>query len=236
VGTTTIALNLAVALARRGARTVLVDAAPSGNAAILCRLEPQYTLADVLSGAKSVDEAVYPGPGNVRLLAGLRELERLTDYSLADVDRMMDELGDLTPKADVVVLETGNSPNRTAQRFWQKADALLLLTTPEAAAIMDIYAAIKIQAPRDRGARCLLVNRSPSVEVAEEIHQRLDHACHRFLGIRLTSAGQVPLDERVAAAAAAGEPFVATSPSCPASRHVGRLAQAMLATTAAKAA
>ena len=117
-------------------------------------------------------------------------------------------------------------PSRAAQWLWRAADLLLLVTTPEPTAIMDMYAAIKLLAGSDTVPPMhLLVNKTPRPKMAEDVHARLAEACRRFLANRLASAGYVPADEQVAAAGASGELFVAAAPGCPASRQLGRLAQ-----------
>ncbi|MDZ7616827.1 MAG: P-loop NTPase, partial [Patescibacteria group bacterium] len=66
VGTTTMALNLAVAMAQRGTRAALIDAdSSSGDVAMLCRLDDAHSLADVLAGRATVAEALQPGPGGI---------------------------------------------------------------------------------------------------------------------------------------------------------------------------
>lgn len=62
VGRTTIALNLAVALARRGKRVVLVDADPSNGVAVALNAEGRFSrgLYDVLAGQATLDEIVVP--------------------------------------------------------------------------------------------------------------------------------------------------------------------------------
>jgi flagellar biosynthesis protein FlhG len=195
VGTTTIAVNLAVSLAHRGLRAVLVEATGRGDVAMLCRLDPRHTLADVLSGARSVAEALETGPGGARVLCGTRELESLCDCSASALDRLLSQLADLAGLASVVVLDAGNTPDQAAQRLWQAADELLLVTTPNAAAIMDAYASIKLLAGRCRTEPIhLLLNQTANPTVAQDTFQRLAQACRRFLGTSLTYAGHVPSD------------------------------------------
>src|SRR4029079_19473705 len=72
VGTTTIALNLAVALTHAGHRTVLVDAAPNADIAQLAGTDAGAggSIADVVEGKCDADEALREGPGGAALLAG----------------------------------------------------------------------------------------------------------------------------------------------------------------------
>src|SRR5271166_291683 len=65
VGTTTIAVNLAVALAQQAEGSLLCDAA-GGDATVQCRLEPRGTLADVLAGTRTLTQVMRAGPGGVR--------------------------------------------------------------------------------------------------------------------------------------------------------------------------
>ena len=53
VGTTTIAVNLAVALAQQTECSLLCDVA-GGDVALQCRLEPRHSLADVLAGNRTL--------------------------------------------------------------------------------------------------------------------------------------------------------------------------------------
>ena len=81
-GTTTTAVNLAVASAQTGWRTVLVDAdCRGGDAAILCGIQERYTLADVQAGRRTVREALQPAPGGVQLLPGAWGLEQQRQHS-----------------------------------------------------------------------------------------------------------------------------------------------------------
>src|SRR3954471_1539114 len=72
VGATTVAVNLAAAIADRGARVLVVDADEGGNeladmAGVGRNVE--HCAADVMSGKCSVLDAVVDGPMGLRVLA-----------------------------------------------------------------------------------------------------------------------------------------------------------------------
>jgi flagellar biosynthesis protein FlhG len=225
VGTTTIAVNLAVALGQRGTRTLLIDAAPSGDVATLCRIEPRHTLAEVLAGRRSVEETIQPGPEKIRVLPGAWGAEGLADFTAAAMDRILAQLPALAASIDMVVLDAGNFPGPVAQRCWLAADALLLVAIPQTTAVVDTYASIKLLAQRQRTDEIhLLVNMARDAETAADVYRRLAKVCRRFLAVQLEDAGHVPSDARVAAAA-----FAAAAPGCAASRQIGRLAQLLTA-------
>src|SRR5207302_810817 len=141
VGTTTVAVNLATALARQGCRTVLVDADFSGaDAALLCGIESRDTIADVLSGRRSVHEVLQPGPAGIQFVPGIWSPGSIPDCSGPAQQRLLRELDQLSRHADVVVLDAGSGLNHVVQRFWQAADEVLVLITesPDSPAAKEI--------------------------------------------------------------------------------------------------
>lgn len=227
VGTTTVAVNLAVAAARAGRPTILVDADPGGgDVAMLCGLQERYTLADVLSGRRTIAEVLQLGTGPIQVLPGVWGLERLSDYPPAAAGRLLGQLHALGTQTDWVVLDAGNGPHGMTGRLCRAADLVLAVTTAETPSILDTYGSIKAFATGEQPRRiCGLVNRAGGAELAADVQRRLAEACRRFLAIRLRDAGQVPDDPQVAAAATAAEPLVISAPSSAAAGQIERLEQ-----------
>jgi len=228
VGTTTLAVNLAIALAHDGRRVVLVDAdLDSADAGTLCRLdEPSSTVADILSGRLSVHEALERGPAGIQILPGAWAGGGLVDCSASAQQRLLAQLKCLGAYADFVILDVGSGANRVIGHFWQTADHVFLVTTPDVVSVMDAYAAVKVLcagvAPPSLKS---VVNFAPNAAAAADVHQRLSRACRRFLGLKLTAGGHVPCDPRVGQGAAERQPFMLEHPTCDAALAVEQLAQ-----------
>ncbi len=80
VGTSNLALNLAIALGELGRRVVLVDADLGlANIDLLCGLTPSRDLGDVLAGDCSLAEAIVDGPGGIRIVPGAHASRTLAD-------------------------------------------------------------------------------------------------------------------------------------------------------------
>jgi MinD-like ATPase involved in chromosome partitioning or flagellar assembly len=80
VGTTSLAVNLAVSLARAGRRAVLVDADfHQPDATALCGLSDGDSVADVLAGRRTVHEVLQPGPAGIQVVPGLWAPSALAD-------------------------------------------------------------------------------------------------------------------------------------------------------------
>lgn len=227
VGTTTIAVNLAVALANLGRRTVLADASPAGSdASILCGLSGRRTIVSSPSGRQSIADLLEPGPGGVRVLAGPWSNGEMGPSASPVEGRVIEELRSFGPGADLLIFDAGNSPNRIARRIWYAADLVLLVATPELASVMNAYASVKALAGPDGPAEIFtVINMAPTAAVADDIHVRLSLACRRFLGMGLRPAGFVPPASQIEDAGRRGEPFVLASAGCPACREIERLSR-----------
>jgi flagellar biosynthesis protein FlhG len=226
VGTTALAVNLAIALAREGRSTVLVDVDLSGgDVALACRLEEGYSVADVLSGARTVHEALQLGPAGVQVLPGAWGGANMVECSPSAQERLIREVKELGAYSEVVILDVGCQLNRVTRRFWQAADMLLLVSTTDEVAVMDSYAAVKVMLGAVQGAQVHAVaNRAESAAAAADAVQRLSRACQRFLGLRVTDAGYVPFDRQMAEACAARRPLMLDSVETAATAHIESLA------------
>lgn len=226
-GTTTVAVNLAIAWSRQTHRVLLVDADPQGgSASFLCNTTDSYTLADVLAARRSPAEVIQDGPAGMRVLPGVCALEQLGDCSGAAVDRLIGDLSVATADVDLVLVDAGNGLHRLLSRFWQAADMGLLVTTPEAAAIMNTYALAKLLCTPGQSlpVHCL-VNGAADAADAASVQERMAHACQRFLGFRTQAAGYLPDDDDIREATRVSQPYLITSPHCRAALEMERIAE-----------
>jgi flagellar biosynthesis protein FlhG len=199
VGTTTIAINIAAAMTETGGRALLVDADPrGGDAGLRCRTEERHTLADLLEGRRTWAEVIETVPEGIRLVAGTRWSD---DFCHGEPsDRLLEQLSDAGKHADVAIIDVGNGASRAAERIIQAADAIVMVTTGETAAVVSTFAAIRalVQFARQQNdsglagspfVLHLLVNMARTDHDAQTVHHRLGRACRRLLGIELTPAG-----------------------------------------------
>jgi flagellar biosynthesis protein FlhG len=228
-GATTVAVNLSIALARLGSRVVLVDADMNhADVAALCQLETRDTIADVLSARRTVHEVLTRGPAGIQIVTGAWSATSVPDCSPAAQDRLLAEVDRLGRHADLVVLDVGSGLNQVVRRFWQAADEVLLVTTPDRIAIMDAYAAIKVlSAHRDQTIRTI-ANRADAA-VAAHVHARINGACERFLNRSVSLAGHFADDPEVADAAATGRPIALFGCQHQAARDIEAIAEGLLA-------
>lgn len=94
------------------------------------------------------------------------------------------------------MIDVGNSLGRALQRICCVADAIVMVTTSDAAAVVSTFAAIRALAHPERSqdggnvaqpafSLCVLVNMVQSARDAKTVHDRLVRACRRLLRIEI---------------------------------------------------
>lgn len=225
VGATTVAVNLAVALARAGRSTMLVDADLDGaNVSSLCQLNETYSLAHVLSGARCVHEVLCRGPGGIQVLPGAWAPVGLAECSPQAQERLLAALRGLGNFAEFVVLDVGSGLNRVVRRFWHAVDQVLLVTTPDDTAVMNSYAAIKVLSDGDAQLPITTLINQASPQAAADVQERLARACRRFLGMGIDAAGRLANSSDLTSASRGGRPVVLDSPLCEVAESLEQLA------------
>jgi flagellar biosynthesis protein FlhG len=193
VGTTTIAVNLAVALARQGRRAVFVDAdLDHGGNSQLSQNSEGGSVIDVLAGRRDVHEVLQRGPSGIQVLSGTWASGESIEFPAAAQDRFVADLERLAPHAEVVVVDAGSSRGAFARRLWDAASAVVAVTTTDDTSLMQCYAAVKVLAAGGAQAPVhVLVNLANDARSAADVHARISEACRRFLGIAAATAGRV---------------------------------------------
>ena len=215
LGSTTLAVNLAVTLAAHGLRIVLIDAdLYRADVAAHCGVSESPALADVLLARRNIHEALQRGPGGIQVLAGTQTAEARNACSERALARVLQQIQSLGRHADQVLIDTGSGPSEPTIRLWQAASDVLLVTTPDAVAVMDTYATVKSLLGRSAIA-CplrLVVNRADDGEAAADVYRRIDQSCRRFLGLSVAMAGWLPNEPATLAALRRRQPLALAQP------------------------
>jgi flagellar biosynthesis protein FlhG len=226
VGKSSLALNLAIALAQLDARTALLDANLGlGNLDLLCGLNGYWNLSHVVTGARNLSEIVLEGPSGIEVIPGASGLSEMADWletAQADVVR---QLADFEQTHDFLVIDTAAGIQRSVRQFLEACELVLVIATPEPTAIADAYATIKSLSGSGVPTLEILINQCASAEQATLIAERIRETARTFLRVEVAPAGWIPQDPEVVTAVSRRKPFVIAAPDCPASQAVGQLAQ-----------
>lgn len=226
VGKTSTSINLAIALAERGCRVVVLDAdLGTANVEVLLGLSSFYNLEHVIRGEKNLAEVMVRGPGGIQLIPGSSGLSQVADMSQAQRQRLLSGLQDLQGLADYIVIDTVAGIGRNAVAFASAADEVLLISTPEPTSIVDAYAMLKtLHQTREDVALRLIVNMAVNDAQVRAVATKLGNVARQYLGRNLSLLGYLPRDPHVSQAVMQSTPFVLQYPQAPASRCITEMA------------
>jgi flagellar biosynthesis protein FlhG len=238
VGKTNVVANLAVALAQRGQRVLVLDADLGlANLDVLLGLSPRYNIRHVLAGEKRLEEVVIDGPGGIRVLPASSGVQELTQLGEEQKLLLMGELDALEPACDFLLIDTGAGISPNVTYFNLAALERIVVVTPEPTSITDAYALVKVMATRHATRSFkLLVNQVRDEADAREVFAKLVRVIDRFIGeVSLEALGWVPTDSSVPRAVLRQRAVVELYPECPASRGFARVAETILSSSAGPA-
>ncbi len=229
VGKSNITLNLGLALARDGARVLLVDGSVNlSNLDILSGVSPCHRLFDVIDGNVKLKDAVAEISGNVFLLAGSSDgqLKRLTSGDAATLFR---EVKLMEPALHYLVIDTAGGIVQDSISLALLSDEVLVVSTPEPTAVMDAYVLVKaIKRINSNADLKLLINRARDAADAEEVKSKFDMVCGHFLNLKIEYAGFIPWDVSVERAVSIQRPLLREFPGSPSSKALTLIADRIL--------
>lgn len=231
VGKTFISANLAAALTRHGLKVLVLDADLGlANLDVVLNLHPKITLHDVFTGRASLEEAVIEAPGGFSVLlagSGMVEYSRLTPEVR---NQFINVLQTLTPRFDVVLLDTGAGISDVVLFSVSLAAEVLIVATPEPTSLTDAYAAIKVLATQQKRQHLrLVVNQAARAGDGRAITSQLQQVLNRFVTtesgqpLQLTHWGDIPVDSAVREAVMRRQLLLQAMPGAPASLAVAQL-------------
>jgi flagellar biosynthesis protein FlhG len=229
VGKTTIAVNLALAVAHHDRRVLLWDADLSlSNADLLLGVTPGARIDDVLEGRARWTDALVPGPWGVTLLAASAGVAALTRLDPDRQARIVEGLAEVVGGYDLVVIDTGPGISEGVTTLAAAADLALVVLTPEPAALADAYAVVKILARERPQKVAVCPNRYPDVNAALAGSRRFQALTRRFLGVEPPVFGCVTRDSMLERSVLELDPLLLTAPGSPAARGLWAMARKLL--------
>jgi flagellar biosynthesis protein FlhG len=222
VGRTSVAVNLAVALARMGRDTLLIEAARQReDARALDYLGLDSSRAWAQSPVRPLERAATQGLAVWPL--DLTQRARDAGCAIPIPDRLPGRMR--RPDCVLVNSACGRSLVWTGEH--ESHDVLIVLSRAPAS-ITGAYALVKRMSVQGIEKRFhVLVNRVASEDEARLIYRNLASVAQGYLDIQLELSGFVPADEALARAAAQGTSVLDIEPEAPATRAFRRLAEAV---------
>ncbi len=230
VGKTNIAVNLAIALQRRGHRVLVIDAdLGMANVDVLLGTASRKHLLDLLQPEVELDDVIVETPHGIQYISGGSGIEKALEYDHAEKLLLQQKLTGCAARADLILVDTGAGLGRNVMDFILAADEVLLVTTPEPTSLTDAYAVMKAYSiyAAQKNLR-LIINRVYEQKESREVAFKLQRAADKFLHMQVPCLGYVFEDTAVTKAVRQQTPLIKAAPNAAAARCIDALAEALI--------
>ncbi len=140
-------------------------------------------------------------------------MAEMADWSQFQRHRLINDLNSIANNNDVIIVDTGAGICKDVMAFCMFSDELLLVTTPEATAMTDAYAMIKVLAKNGYGGSInLVVNMAADIAEGKKTYQQIAGVAMRFLDTAVYSAGILLRDNSLIESVRQRKPVVLAYP------------------------
>lgn len=199
IGKSSVAANVAVALAAAGRRVLLLDGDLSlGNLDCLLNLKPRINLAHVMRGECSLDDILLDGPGGITVIPGSNGVMEMARMSQVEHASLIGLFSDLAIDADTMIIDTATGISDSVLSFSRAAREVVIVVCDEPTAIQDAYSMIRVlnQACQVRRFR-IVANQTESSRHGLDLYSALTRYTDRYLDVLLDFCGSIPFDPQL---------------------------------------
>ena len=216
VGKTTVSVNLSLALAQAGKRTVLLDADfGMANSHVLLGINPKKNVGDYLKGTSSINELIIDAPSNLKFIAGGSAVNDLLSARENERYRVIRGMEELKPNTDMLIVDAAAGGADSTLDFVSASDLVLVVVEGEPTSLMDAYALIK-SANMDRKVKNFLifVNKASSEFDAKKTFSIIERNANKFLDARVFFSGYLLLSNALKRAVIMKKPIMIKNMKC----------------------
>jgi len=229
VGKTNVSVNMAVALAKSGLDTMLLDADLGlANVDVLLGLQPRANLANLLDGSLTLEEVIVSGPEGLKIVPAASGVARMADLSGTEHAGLIRAFGEISFPLDALVVDIAAGVSSDVISFTRAAQEVVVVVCDEPASITDAYALIKVLSRGYAVPRVhVLANMAQDEHEGRNLYRKLAKVCGRFLDVTLHFLGTVPYDPLLRRAVQRQQAVVEVFPGSPSAKAFKRIAQAV---------
>lgn len=214
VGKSIIAFNLAALMARKGNKTLIIDADwHFGNQHLLANAIPGNNLIDIIDHDSMAASAVVEVGENLHLLASPSVGTGDIDFEPQAFARLMANIRSLFSTYDFIIIDTPSGLMDLLILVANSSDTNLIVLNPELTSIADAYGLFKyLIKSNNRIIVHLLINRAGTREEYKYIYRKLSIMADRFLGKMPLDGGYLLEDKYVIESVAAQKAIIESAP------------------------
>lgn len=225
VGKTNCSVNMAVALAEKGKKVMVMDADLGlANVDVLLGLKPMYNLSHVLEGECTLDDSIVIGPAGIQIIpasSGVKKMAEMGPMEHAGVIRAFSELN---RPVDTLIIDTAAGISDSVIAFSQASQHVLVVVCDEPASMTDAYALIKVLNQTSGVDHFHVIsNMVKTAQQGRELFEKLMAVTDKFLEVNMNYVGMVPYDDYMKKAIQKRMPVVDAYPSSPSANAFKKL-------------
>ncbi len=231
VGKTNLSVNLAVELAKRGKRVVLLDADLGlANVDVLLGLTPQKNLFHLFHEGADIRDILFETPYGFSILPASSGMSEMLSLDTGQKLELLEAVDVLEKEVDFMLVDTGAGINDNVLYFNLAVQERLVVLTPEPTSLTDAYALIKVLKTTHGVEHFkILINMVQDIRFAKDVFGRLHQACEHFLSnVSLDLVGIIPRDITVRHSVVHQLPICVNNDKCPAAQAIQKVADNML--------
>lgn len=199
VGKTSIVANVALSLAAKGKRVLILDGdLGMANVDLMFGKRAQNHILDVLHGGTQIEDIVLPLAENISLVPGGNGVYEFNRLSAFERRAMLDVVTSLNEEYDYLLIDTAPGTADSVLFLNSAADICSVIITPEPASFADSYALIKLL-NKHHGAEkfSIICNNVQDPAEGRGLFERFSEVVSRFLYVGLDYWGAVPSDPQL---------------------------------------
>lgn len=199
VGKSNLVVNVAIALAQRRKRVLVLDADMGlANVDILIGMTSRHNLSHVLSDAKRLEEVICEGPSGIHVLPASSGVEWMANLTVDQRVTFLQKMDALNGLYDILLIDTGAGISSNVVYFNLAAQTRIVMVTPEPTSLTDAYALIKVlHLTYHLKTFEVVVNSVANEKEGLEVYRNLTTVADRFLDVRLGYLGHIERGDQV---------------------------------------
>jgi flagellar biosynthesis protein FlhG len=197
VGKTSIAVNLALGLARDGARVMLLDAdLGMGKAGDLLGLHVRSGLLNVLRGELQLEDIIINGPGDLMVVPAASGISQLAELGTVECAGIVRAFSELKHRIDTLIIDTETGISECGASFCAACSEILVVVDDEPESLRDTICLISRLHTEYGVARFhVIANRVQTAREGNEIFARILSLLVDQHDLLVSYAGYVPDDD-----------------------------------------
>ena len=232
VGKTNFSVNLALYFAKKGYRTLIIDADLGlANIEIILSANPRYSLLNLFESQISIEEIITKSSYGVSFISGGSGFSELANIGKSHIRHILQNMEILDELFDFIIIDTGAGINEIVINFIKASSETIFIIAPEPTSITDAYSlmkTIKGETSEEIIKYKIVVNRVEDKKEGEMVFKNLSRVASRFLGAELSFLGAIPYDTSLVKAVKQQKPILNLYPNSKFSAEMENIGGALL--------